>query len=233
MIINFRKISNTGLLRVIECFYTIVVVVVLLPFKWSEHFFHHWCLITYFQILYLVLTTQSSVNNKHAPQGKKFETMVLASAPAAWWMMAVLRNTCFVGPLTSRSKKKKKCETMGLISLVGSPEPSVLRIRERSTITTKHLWKDQEKHLPTSLSQWCSVCSDLNWYCEWSVRVFYVKDFSSLIRVQYDTFLELAEATAEIETSFLLTGLVINCHVRLFVMTLNTNPSDLSHANLS
>lgn len=153
MIINLRKISNTGLLLVIECFYTVVVVVVvLLPFKWSEHFFHHWCLIMYFQILYLVLTTQSSVNNKHAPQGKKFETMVLASAPAAWWMMAVLRTTCFVGPLTSRSKKKKKCETMGLISLVGSPEPSVLRIRERSTITTKHLWKDQEKHLPTSLS---------------------------------------------------------------------------------
>lgn len=139
----------------------------------------------------------------------------------------------FCGSSHIALQKKKKCETMGLISLVGSPEPSVLRIRERSTITTKHLWKDQEKHLPTSLSQWCSVCSDLNWYCEWSVRVFYVKDFSSLIRVQYDTFLELAEATAEIETSLLLTGLVINCHVRLFVMTLNTNPSDLSHANLS
>lgn len=46
-------------------------------------------------------------------------------------------------------------------------------------------------------------------------------------------FLELAEAIEETETSALLTGLVINRYICLFVMTQNTHPSDPSHTSLS
>lgn len=98
----------------------------------------------------------------------------------------------------------------------------------RGTHTKKHLWRDQEKHLPTSLTSpsgvfviYTGIVNDL------------LKSFSSSNRVQYDMFLELAEATTEIETSLLLTGLVINCYVCLFVMTLNTEMSDPSRANMS
>lgn len=126
--------------------------VVLLPFKRSEHFFHHWCLIMYFQILYLVLTTQSSVNNKHAPQGKKFEMMVLASAPAAWWMMAVLRTTCFFLWVLSHRTQKKEEVWNNRADLSSWVHWTICTQDQRSTITMKHPWKDQEKHLPTSLT---------------------------------------------------------------------------------
>lgn len=57
--------------------------------------------------------------------------------------------------------------------------------------------------------------------------------FSLLIQTQYDVLQELSDAAAETETSLLLSGLVINCHVCLFVMTPRRNLSALSHASLS
>lgn len=198
----------------------------MLLFKRSEYFFQNCCLIMYLQILYYVLTTQSSVTNKQVPHGKSLKKTVLTSAPAVWWMMAVLRATCFVGPLTSLSKKVWNNSTD--LSSWDSVPRAICTQDQRGTHTKKHLWKDQEKHLPTSLTSpsgvfviYTGIVNDL------------LKSFSSSNRVQYDMFLELAEATTEIETSLLLTGLVINCYLCLFVMTLNTEMSDLSRSNMS
>lgn len=73
---------------------------------------------------------------------------------------------------------------------------------------------DQEKHLSTAGPS--GVLCDLTQYSEWSAGLFNVNDFSLLIRAWYDMLQEQSEATAETETSLLLSGLVINCYVCLF-----------------
>lgn len=167
---------------------------------------------------------------KCAPRGIKWEKMVLT---AAGWIMTVLRTTCVGGFLWRCTQKRKKSVkqwhwSLGLGSLyLCSQDQRVLLL-----IT----WK---KHLRGSRTASVYCCSpsgalcDLTVYSDCSAGLFNANDFSLLIQTQYDLLQELSDAAAETETSLLLSGLVINCHVCLFVMTPGRNLSALSHASLS
>lgn len=66
---------------------------------------------------------------------------------------------------------------------------------------------------------------DLNWCCEWSVRLFNVKDFFS----HWSVFKMICFwSQSETETSLLPRGSVINSYVCVFVMTNKWEPS-LTH----
>lgn len=149
---------------------------------------------------------------------------------AAGWIMVVLRTTCFQGFLWHCTQKRKK----GINNDTDLWDWDLHSQDKRVLLLIT--WK---KHLRGSRPASFYCCSpsgalcDLTTYSDWSAGLFNANDFSLLITTQYDVLQEPSDAAAETETSLLLSELVINCHVCLFVMTPGRNPSALSHASLS
>lgn len=145
--------------------------------------------------------------------------------------MAILSTTCFGGFLWHSKNKKEKCITMPMTSGTGTSVS--LQSGSEVAAPPKHV-KETSKRTPSSYC--CSTSSalyDLTVCSDCSAGQFNANDFLLLIQTRYDVLQELSDAAAETETSLLVSGLVINCHVCLFVMTQSGNLSALSHSSLS